>query len=207
MSNINPSYFDSINDNYIFYLIKRASTFSPVFRSFFFNHLNLCYPLLQKPAFENHVNSIKNLRLRVLYEELIEKRSLLTLKQRCRLLIKESINRYPMDIQNFSQLPVTLRNYLSFDLLNPNFVQVTFEQLKQVQARIKPAFFDELQFHEHHNEQINAHQDWEDQVPEEMDEDNDDDDDPADEYDDDDADLFDEEGLYSDNNDDDDEEW
>ena len=78
---INPTYFDSINTNYIYYLIKRASTFSPVFRSFFFNHLNICCPLLHKSEFLKHSNSIKNVRLRCLYDEILEKRTFLTLKQ------------------------------------------------------------------------------------------------------------------------------
>ena len=174
---INPIYFDSINENYITYLIKRASTFTPVFRSFFFNHLNLSCPFLQKLSFENQFRSIQNLRLRSLYEELIDKRTFLTLKQRCRLLIKESINHYPLDITKLSQLPITLQNYLSFDLLNPNFVQLTFKRLNEVDGRIKPTFFDELQFHEHNDEQINGHHDWEDQVPEDMEDDGDEDDD------------------------------
>lgn len=173
---INPVYFDSMNENYIMYLIKRASTFTPVFRSFFYNHLNLSCPFLQKLSFDNQFRSIRNLRLRSLYEELIDKRAFLTLKQRCRLLIKESINRYPLDIAKLSQLPMTLQYYLSFDLLNPNFVQSTFKQLNEVEGRIKPTFFDELQFHEHNEEQINGHHDWEDQIPEDMnDEDNEDD--------------------------------
>lgn len=175
-SKINPIYFDSINENYIIYLIKRASTFTPVFRSFFFNHLNLSCPFLHKLPFENQFRSIRNLRLRSLYEELIDKRAFLTLKQRCRLLIKQSINQYPLDITKLVQLPITLQNYLSFDLLNPNFVQLTFKQLNESEGRIKPTFFDELQFHEHNDEQINGHHDWEDQVPEEMEDDGDEDD-------------------------------
>jgi hypothetical protein len=124
------------------------------------------------------MNSLKNIRLRSLYDELIEKRSFLTLKQRCRLLIKESIQHYPLDIKQLIQLPVTLQYYLSFDFLNPNFVQITIDKLNQVHGRIKPSFFDELQFHEHNQEHINGQNDWEDQIPEDMDdedhEDNDD---------------------------------
>ena len=167
---------DSINQNYIHYLIKRASTFSPVFRSFFFNHLNLSCPLLHKLAFFQHVNSIKNVRLRSLYDEVLEKRTLITLKQRCRLLIKESIRQYPLDIKDLIQLPLTLQYYISFDFLNPNFVQIILEKLNQVNGRIKPSFFDELQFHEHTLEQINGPNDWEDQIPEDMDDENDDED-------------------------------
>jgi hypothetical protein len=150
-------------------LIKRASTFSPLFRSFFFNHLNLCYPLLHKIQFRNHVNSIKNIRLRSLYDELIEKRTFLTLKQRCRLLIKEYIQQYPLDIKKLNQLPLTLQYYLSFDFLNPNFVQIILDKLNQVHGRIKPSFFDELQFHEHNQEHVNGQNDWEDQIPEDID--------------------------------------
>lgn len=181
LQSINPSYLDSINNNYIYYLIKRASTFSPLFRSFFFNHLNLCCPLLHKKEFFDHMNSMKNVRLHTLYNEIIEKRSFLTLKQRCRLLIKNTINKYPLDIQNLIQLPSTLQYYLSFDFLNPNFVQIILEKLNQVNARIKPIFFDELQFHEHGLEQINGHNDWEDQIPEDMDyeDENDDNDEPV----------------------------
>ena len=174
--NINPIYLDNLNNNYIYYIIKRASTFSSLFRSFFYNHLNLSCPLLHKIDFENHRNSIKNIRLRSLYDELIEKRSFLTLKQRCRLLIKESINKYPLDIEKLIQLPLTLQYYLSFDLLNPNFIQIILTKLNQFNGRIKPTFFDELQFHEHNYEQINAHHDWEDQIPDDIDYDNNDDD-------------------------------
>ncbi|CAF0732270.1 unnamed protein product [Adineta ricciae] len=202
--NISPIYLDSVNKNYIYYLVKRASTFAPSFRSFFFSHLNVCCPLLHKPEFVNHVNSIANVRLRSLYDEILDKRPLLTLKDRCRLLIKESVRNYPFDIQSLSQLPSTLQYYLSFDIFNPNFVQLTLEKLNAANGRIKPSFFDELQFHEHGLDQINGHNEWEDQVPDDMDYDNEDDHDDRD-YDDDDADLFDEEGLYSDNDDDDDE--
>jgi hypothetical protein len=181
MQNISPNYLNSINNNYIYYLIKRASTFSPLFRSFFFNHLNICCPLLHKSEFLNHMNSITNIRLRSLYDELLEKRTFLTLKQRCRLIIKESINKYPLDIKQLIQLPLTLHYYLSFDFLNPNFIQLTLEKLNQVNGRIKPLFFDELQFHEHSLEQINGHNDWEDQIPEDMDYENDEDDDDDDE--------------------------
>jgi len=204
IQNINPYYLDSINNDYIYYLIKRASTFTPIFRSFFFNHLNICCPLLHKIEFINYINSIKNVRLRTLYDEILEKRTFLTLKQRCRLIIKESINKYPLDIKNLIQLPLTLQYYLSFDLLNPNFVQIILDKLNQVNGRIKPLFFDELQFHEHPAEQINGQTDWEDQIPEDMDFENDDDNDAEQEYDDEDAELFDEEGLYSDNDED---EW
>jgi hypothetical protein len=107
----------------------------------------------------------------------LEKRTFLTLKQRCRLLIKDSINQYPLDIKNLIQLPLTLQYYLSFDFLNPNFVQITLDKLNHVNGRIKPSFFDELQFHEHSFEQMNGQNDWEDQIPEEMDQENDDDDD------------------------------
>ncbi|CAF1016029.1 unnamed protein product [Rotaria sordida] len=205
--NLNPIYLDSLNNNYIYYLIKRASTFPPLFRSFFFNHLHLCYPLLYKSQFINYKNSIKNIRLRSLYDEIFEQRTFLTLKQRCRLIIKESINKYPLDIKNLIQLPLTLQYYLSFDFLNPNFVQITLEKLNHVNGRIKPSFFDELQFHEHGLAQINGHNDWEDQVPEDIDYDNEHDNDDEPDYDDDkeDADLFDEEGLYSDNGEED--EW
>ncbi|CAF1003915.1 unnamed protein product [Adineta steineri] len=202
--NINPTYFDSINKNYIYYLIKRASTFSPLFRSFFFNHLNISCPFLHKTEFLNHMNSITNIRHRALYDEILEKRTFLTLKQRCRLLIKESVNQYPLDIKSLYQLPLTLQYYLSFDFLNPNFIHIIFDKLNKVDGRIKPSFFDELQFHEHGLEQINGPNEWEDQIPEDIDYDNDDNDDEE-EYDNDDADLFDEEGLYSDNHDED--EW
>ncbi len=221
IQSINPNYFDSINKNYIYYLIKRASTFSPLFRSFFFNHLNISCPLLHKKEFLNHINSIKNVRLHILYDEILEKRIFLTLKQRCRLIIKESINHYPLDIKNLIQLPLTLQYYLSFDFLNPNFVQIILDKLNQFNSRIKPIFFDELQYHEHNLEQINGHNDWEDQIPEDIDYENEDDNDNEpvkyfcfiylfiyflqEEYDDEDADLFDEEGLYSDNNEED--EW
>jgi hypothetical protein len=173
---ISPTYFDSINDSYIYYLIKRASTFSPLFRSFFFNHLNICCPLLHKPEFVKHRNSVKNVRLHCLYDEILEKRTFLTLKQRCRLLIKESINKYPLDIKTLIQLPLSLQYYLSFDFLNPNFVHIILDKLNQVNGRIKPSFFDELQFHEHGFEQINGHNDWEDQIPEDMDYEDEDDD-------------------------------
>jgi len=178
---ISPNYLDSINNNYIYYLIKRASTFSPVFRSFFYNHLNISCPLLHKKEFLNHINSIKNVHLHLLYDEIIEKRPFLTLKQRCRLVIKESINQYPLDIKQLIQLPSTLQYYLSFDFLNPNFVQIILDKLNQVNGRIKPIFFDELQFHEHSFEQINGHNDWEDQIPEDIDyeNENDDDDEPV----------------------------
>jgi len=127
------------------------------------------------------MNSIKNVRLHSLYDEILEQRTFLTLKQRCRLLIKESINKYPLNIKDLIQLPLTLQYYLSFDLLNPNFVQIIFYKLNQVNGRIKPTFFDELQFHEHGLEQINGHNNWEDQIPEDMDYGNDDDDDDDDE--------------------------
>jgi hypothetical protein len=123
------------------------------------------------------MNSIKNARLRCLYDEILEKRTFLTLKQRCRLLIKQSINKYPMDIQNLTQLPTTLQYYLSFDFFNPNFVQITLDKLNKVNGRMKPSFFDELQFHEHGFELINGHNDWEDQIPEDMDYENEDDND------------------------------
>jgi hypothetical protein len=105
----------------------------------------------------------------------VEKRSFLTLKQRCRLKIKECINQYPFDIQNLIQLPLTLRYYLSFDLFNPNFVQIILEKFQQVNGRSKPTFFDELEFHEHQTENINGQNDWEDQLPENIDEENDED--------------------------------
>ncbi|CAF3398844.1 unnamed protein product [Rotaria sp. Silwood1] len=205
--NLSPNYFDSLNNNYIYYLIKRTSTFSPLFRSFFLNHLYLSCPLLHKSQFINHKNSIKNIRLRSLYDEIFEQRTFLTLKQRCRLIIKDSINKYPLDIKNLIQLPLTLQYYLSFDFLNPNFVQITLDKLNNVDARIKPLFFDELQFHEHDLEQINGHNDWEDQIPEDVDYDNEHDNDDEPDYDenDEDADLFDEEGLYSNNDEED--EW
>ena len=123
------------------------------------------------------MNSIKNTRLRCLYDEILEKRTFLTLKQRCRLMIKQSIKNYPLDIQNLTQLPITLQYYLSFDFFNPNFVQMTLDKLNKVNGRIKPSFFDELQFHEHGLEQINGHNDWEDQIPEDMDYENEDDND------------------------------
>lgn len=167
--NLSPSYFDLLNNNYIYYLIKRASTFNPLFRSFFFNHLYLSCPLLHKNEFLSYKNSLRNVRLRSLYDEIFEQRSFLTLKQRCRLVIKESINRYPMDIKNLVQLPSVLQNYLSFDLLNPNFVQITISKVNEANGRIKPSFFDELQFHEHGIEIINGHNDWEDQIPEDID--------------------------------------
>ncbi|CAF1583244.1 unnamed protein product, partial [Didymodactylos carnosus] len=56
---IGPTYLDTLNKNYIYYLIKRASIFSPLFRSFLFNRLNICCPLLHKSQFLNHMNSIK----------------------------------------------------------------------------------------------------------------------------------------------------
>ncbi|UJR26728.1 hypothetical protein I4U23_008043 [Adineta vaga] len=205
--NVSPKYLSSIHENYIYYLIKRASTFSSLFRSFFFNHLNVCCPLIHKSDFINHVNLIKNVRLHSLYDEILEKRTFLTLKQRCRLLIKESIRKYPLDIKSLTQLPMTLQYYLSFDLFHPNFVQITLDKLDQVNGRIKPLFFDELQFHDHGLEQINGHNEWEDQIPDDMDYDNeiDHDEHDYDDHDHDDADLFDEEELYSDNDDED--EW
>ena len=123
------------------------------------------------------MNSIKNIRLRSLYDEILEKRTFLTLKQRCRLLIKESINQYPLDIKSLYQLPLTLQYYLSFDFLNPNFIYIIFDKLNKVDGRIKPSFFDELQFHEYDLEQINGPNEWEDQIPGDMDYDNDDNDD------------------------------
>lgn len=112
---------------------------------------------------------------------MFEQRQFLTLKQRCRLLIKEYINKYPIDIQNLKQLPLTLQYYLSFDYLNPNFVQIILEKFHHVNGRIKPIFFDELQFHEHSLEDINGHNDWEDQIPEDIDYDNEEDNDDNDE--------------------------
>ncbi|CAF3402899.1 unnamed protein product [Rotaria socialis] len=203
---LSTKYLDLTNNSYIYYLIKRASTFSPLFRSFFFNHLYLSCPLLHKIEFFNEKNLTQNVRLRSLYDQIFEQRTFLTLKQRCRLLIKESINNYPIDIKNLKQIPPTLQYYLSFDFLNPNFVQITLDKLNKSNARIKPSLFDELQFHEHGLAQINGHNDWEDQIPEDIDYDNEHDDNEPD-YDDhdEDADLFDEEGLYSDNDDED--EW
>jgi hypothetical protein len=119
---------------------------------------------------------LKNIRLRSLYNELLENRTFLTLKQRCRLLIKESIQHYPLDIKKLNQLPLSLHYYLSFDFLNPNFVQITLNNLNQADGRIKPSFFDELQFHEHHQEYVNGQNDWEDQIPEDMDDQDHDDD-------------------------------
>ena len=173
----NVTYLDSINKTYIYYIIKRASTFSSLFRSFLFRHLNLCCPLLHKSEFFIHKDSIKNVRLRVLYNEICEQRTFLTLKQRCRLVIKESIRRYPADIKCFVHLPLTLQYYLSFDFLNPKFVQITLDKLNHVDGRIKPLFFDELQFHEHGLEEINGYNDWEDQIPEDIEYENDDNDD------------------------------
>jgi hypothetical protein len=171
---VNPAHLDTMNTNYLHYLIKRASTFSPQLRAFFFKHLILSCPVLHSKEFTKQMEVRENTRLRLLYDEVLEQRGTLTLKQRCRLRIKQVINQYPVDIKKLSSLPSSLQLYLSFDLFHPNFVQMTLTKLNQVQGRVKPTFFDELQFHEYNYEQINAHFDWEDQVPDEMDADDDD---------------------------------
>lgn len=178
---ISPTYYDATNKNYFNYLIKRSSTFHSLFRKFFFQYLNVTCSYFYSDEFLRYYKSIQNQRLKSLYDELFENRTFLSLKEICRLKIKETIRFYPTDIQQLEQIPLTLRYYLSFDLLHPDFVRILLEKFQQVDGRIKPLFFDELQFHEHNYEHINAHQDWEDQVPEDIDyenegdEDNDDD--------------------------------
>lgn len=178
---VNSSYYDTLNKNYFNYLIKRSSTFSSTFRKFFFQYFNVSCAYFYTDEFIRYYKSIQNQRLKILYDELIENRTFLSLKQLCRLKIKETIRFYPTDIRQLRQLPLTLQYYLSFDLLQPDFAQILLEKFQQVDGRIKPGFFDELQFHEHNYDHINAHQDWEDQVPEDIDyenegdEDNDDD--------------------------------
>ena len=119
---------------------------------------------------------MENDGLRASYDDVVEKRMCITLKDRCRLLIKQSVGQYPSDIEQLSQLPLTLRYFLSFDILNPNFVALTLERLNRVEGRMQPSFFDELQFHEHALEHINGHHDWEDLIPEDMDQEEDDED-------------------------------
>lgn len=121
--------------------------------------------------------SIQNHRLKNLYDELRETQTFLTLKQICRLKVKQSIQFYPTDIEQLKQLPLTLQYYLSFDLLNPQFIQILLDKFQQVNGRVKPTYYDDLQFHEHNYEQINAHQEWEDQMPEDIDFENEEDDD------------------------------
>ena len=170
---VDPSYLNLMNTNYLHYLIKRGSTFTPQFRAFFFQHLLLSCPFVHSQEFADYVGSRANARLRLLYDEVLQQRGNLTLKQRCRLRIKQTIHQYPVDVRKLSSLPASLQSYLSFDLFHPNFVQMTLAKLNQVQGRVKPSFFDELQFHEHNFELVNGHFDWEDQIPDEMDEDED----------------------------------
>ena len=135
-------------------------------------------PYLHSKEFFDHIQARNNVRLRLLYDELLEHRTPLTLKERCWLKIKENLVRYPLDIQQLNNLPWTLQNYLAFDLYHPNFVQNLLKMFHQIQGHLKPSYFDELQFHEHSLEPINAHYDWEDQTVDEVDqldeEDNDD---------------------------------
>jgi len=204
--NVSPFYLDALNTNYFHYLIKRSSTFTTQFRTFFFQHLICSSPILHTEEFLDYVRTRKNVRLRNLYDQLLEQKCSLTLKQRCRLKIKQNIRHYPNDIRILNDLPPTLQSYLSFDLFHPNFVSMTLQKLTEAQAKIKPLLFDELQFHEHGLEDVNGHYDWEDQIPddevdqgEEIDEEND--------FDDEEAELFDEEQNYSDIEDDNDDEW
>ncbi len=163
----NNAYKDEANNNYIEYLIKRASTFSDTFRSFFLIHLNCCCPYLHTKEFIQVACSTSNVNLRHLYDQLIEQsRTLLTLKQRCRLLIKESLNRFPSDLQSLTQLPISLRYFASFDLLNPNFPQITLNTLTKVGGRIVPNLFDKILFMEHLSERTSTFTDSENETSE-----------------------------------------
>lgn len=226
---LDESELDLLNNNYIQYLVKRASTFTAIFRSFFFEHLMLSTPYLHSNEFFSHLRSRTNVRLRLLYDELVQHRTSLTLKQRCRLKIKSAIKNYPFDLKKLHSLPSTLQNYLSFDLFHPNLPQLLINQFEKVQGRVRPSYFDELQFHEHSPQMHNGHYDWEDQIPEEVDQIDDFDQDEDEQMvrfffyknrmfsivsricfsskdDDDEGDLFDEEQLYDDNQDDE-EDW
>ena len=102
-------------------------------------------------------------------------------------MIKQSVGQYPSDIEQLTHLPSTLRYFLSFDILNPDFVKLTLEKLNRVEGRMQPSFFDELQYHQEWHEYYNGDSNWKDVILEDMDSEDEDEDDMDSEEDEDEA--------------------
>ncbi|CAF0889766.1 unnamed protein product [Didymodactylos carnosus] len=144
---ISPLYLDNCAETYMEYLLQQTSRFNDQFKIFFLKHIHLTYEPLHSKNFIEQARLKTNLKLNQLYDQLLQK-NVLSLKERCRLLIKQNIDFYP---NNLKKLPITstLIDFCSYDLFNKNFVQLTINKLKNEKARIKPLHFDAHQFQEY----------------------------------------------------------
>ncbi|CAF0850121.1 unnamed protein product [Didymodactylos carnosus] len=116
--------------------ISCATCFDPVFQNFLLHHLHSSYKITHNQKFIEKIRSKRNLSLNQMYDKLFH--SKLSLKEQCRLVIKDRIKSYPNDVKKLSILPLTLINYCTYDFFDPNYAQIVNDKVTKHGGKVMP---------------------------------------------------------------------
>jgi hypothetical protein len=132
---------------FVLNIIKLVKEFQPEFQEFILHYLSSSYSIIHKQEFIHQQRINENFQIQKINDQLFQK--ILTLKEWCRLKIKDIC---PQKQINQLNLPKSLIEFCSFDLLNSNYA---FNSIKKVnQNRRFPFLSISLFFRSSHSKEI-----------------------------------------------------
>ncbi|CAF0936510.1 unnamed protein product [Didymodactylos carnosus] len=123
-------------EQFIHTIIKLLPSFDPLFQHFLLHHLHSSYKIIHNQAFIEELRSEHDLSSNQMYDKLFQ--STLSLKEQCRLIIKDRVKSYPHDVKKLTMLSSTLLNYCTYDIFNPNYAQIISDRVAKYNGKVMP---------------------------------------------------------------------